>query len=305
MNVIFFLRRAGRAHNLDLARPATLAVAAVVALGILGTAFVLGLQLGRQSGGRLPGRDLAGWSRAMTEQQAEVGRLRAQLQDRIDALALRVGGLDAQLLRLDALGKRLTEMANIDGREFDFDAPPPTGGPEGEGGRSAEVPDLTALISRVEDRIELRGVQLAALENVILARELSEQIHPEGRPLRTGFISSYFGDRQDPFTGHQAFHSGVDFAGQSGAQVIAVATGIVTWAGWRTGYGEMIEVAHGNGYVTRYGHNDRNLVGVGQTVTRGEAIALMGSTGRSTGPHVHFEVLRNGRQVDPLTFIGR
>ncbi|MBK7250606.1 MAG: M23 family metallopeptidase [Gammaproteobacteria bacterium] len=304
MNVIVFLRRAGRAHQIDFARPLTFIVTAAAALGVLGTAFAFGLQLGRQSGGHLPG-DITGWSRTMADQRAEVGRLKTQLQDRIDALALRVGGLDAQLLRLDALGKRLTQMANIDGREFNFDAPPPTGGPEEEGGRSAEVPDLTALIGRVEDRIDLRGAQLAALENVILARELSQQIQPEGRPLRTGFISSHFGDRQDPFTGHEAFHRGVDFAGQVGSQVIAVATGIVTWAGWRAGYGELIEIAHGNGYVTRYGHNQKNLVTVGQTVTRGEPIAVIGSTGRSTGPHVHFEVLREGRQVDPLSFIGR
>jgi len=120
-----------------------------------------------------------------------------------------------------------------------------------------------------------------------------------------GFISSYFGEREDPFSGEEAYHKGVDFAGTAGAHVTAVAAGVVTWAGQRTGYGNLVEINHGDGYVTRYAHNERTLVSVGQTVKRGDSIALMGSTGRSTGPHVHFEVLRNGRQVDPLSFVGR
>jgi murein DD-endopeptidase MepM/ murein hydrolase activator NlpD len=305
MNVIVFSRREGRARQFDLAHPATLSVVAFLALGILGTAFALGLQLGQRSGGSLPGKDIESWSRALAQQKAEVDGLRGQLQERIDAIALRIGKVDAQLLRLDALGKRLTQMANIDRREFDFDSAPPAGGPESEGGVGAQVPDLTAMLSRVEERIALRDAQLSALENVILARKLNEQILPDGRPVRAGFISSYFGERQDPFTGHQAFHRGVDFAGQSGAEVVAVAAGIVTWSGDRAGYGRMVEVSHGNGYITRYGHNSKNLVSVGTTVTRGQSIAEMGSTGRSTGPHVHFEVLKNGRQVDPLTFVGR
>ena len=139
---------------------------------------------------------------------------------------------------------------------------------------------------------------------MILARELKEEIHPEGRPVATGFISSYFGERADPFDGTEAFHKGVDFAGTAGSNVVAVAAGVVTWAGERSGYGKLIEISHGDGFVTRYAHNERTLVTVGQTVKRGERIALMGSTGRSTGPHVHFEVLRNGRQVNPLSFIG-
>jgi murein DD-endopeptidase MepM/ murein hydrolase activator NlpD len=161
------------------------------------------------------------------------------------------------------------------------------------------------MLDSLEQRVDLRDAQLAALENVILARKLKEEIHPDGRPVHTGFISSYFGERQDPFSGHEAFHKGIDFAGAMGEDVVAVAAGVVTWAGERSGYGSMVEISHGNGYVTRYGHNQRTLVAVGQTVSRGQAVALMGSTGRSTGPHVHFEVLRNGRQVNPASFLGR
>jgi murein DD-endopeptidase MepM/ murein hydrolase activator NlpD len=221
-------------------------------------------------------------------------------------MAMRLGQMNAHVIRLDALGKRLTEMADIDSREFNFDRDPPAGGPEADGeGASAEIPDLTAQLSQLEQRVDLRETQLSALENVILARELKKEIHPEGRPVASGFISSYFGERSDPFDGRDAFHKGVDFAGTIGSKVVAVAAGVVTWAGERSGYGKLIEINHGDGFVTRYAHNERTLVSVGQTVKRGEAVALMGSTGRSTGPHVHFEVLRNGRQVDPLSFIGR
>jgi murein DD-endopeptidase MepM/ murein hydrolase activator NlpD len=197
-------------------------------------------------------------------------------------------------------------MADIDSREFNFDRDPPRGGPEGDGeGMSAQIPDLSAMLRQLEQRVDLRESQLSALENVILARELHQEIHPEGRPVANGFISSYFGERADPFDGLETFHRGVDFAGTFGSPVTAVAAGVVTWAGERTGYGKLVEINHGDGFTTRYAHNERTLVTVGQTVKRGDSVALMGSTGRSTGPHLHFEVLRNGRQVDPLSYIGR
>jgi murein DD-endopeptidase MepM/ murein hydrolase activator NlpD len=306
MNLIWFSKREGRARQVDLAHPLTLGVLAVLAIGILGTAFALGIQLGQRSGGSLARGESEHWSSVIAEQKQQIADLRSELQERVDAMAMRLGQMNAHVIRLDALGKRLTDMANIDHREFNFDSAPPYGGPEGEGsGIGAQIPDLSAMLAELENKVELRDAQLAALESVILARELSEAIIPDGRPVRAGFVSSYFGARQDPFTGHQAFHKGIDMATQAGADVVAVAAGVVTFAGERAGYGTMVEVSHGNGYVTRYGHNAKTLVHVGQTVTRGEALALVGSTGRSTGPHVHFEVLRNGRQVNPLSFIGR
>jgi murein DD-endopeptidase MepM/ murein hydrolase activator NlpD len=240
----------------------------------------------------------------LAEQKKQIADLKQQLQLRVDAMAMRLGEVNAHVIRLDALGKRLTEMADIDSREFNFDRDPPSGGPEGEG-TSAQIPDLSAMLAQLEQRVDQRESQLAALENLILARELHQEIHPEGRPVANGFISSYFGERSDPFDGRDAFHKGVDFAGAPGSSVTAVAAGVVTWAGERSGFGKLIEINHGDGFVTRYAHNERTLVTVGDTVKRGEPVALMGSTGRSTGPHVHFEVLRNGRQVDPLSFIGR
>ena len=284
----------------------TLGIVAALALGILGTAFVLGLQLGSGHTRSLSLGESSRWAAVLSEQKSQITELKNQLQERVDAMAMRLGEVNAHVIRLDALGKRLTEMADIDNREFDFGRDPPSGGPEGDGeGVSAQIPDLSSMITAIQKRVDLRDSQLAALENVILARELKAQIHPEGRPVTGGFISSYFGEREDPFSGHEAYHKGVDFAGSAGSNVMAVAAGVITWAGQRTGYGNLVEINHGDGYVTRYAHNEKTLVSVGQTVKRGESVALMGSTGRSTGPHVHFEVLRNGRQVDPLSFIGR
>ena len=306
MNVIFLSKRDGRARQLDLARPLTLTAIAIFVVAFLGGAFALGLQLGRGNHQRVVFADTTRFGSLLAEQKKQIADLKQQLQLRVDAMAMRLGEVNAHVIRLDALGKRLTEMADIDSREFNFDRDPPRGGPEGDGeGMSAQIPDLSVMLAQLEQRVDLRESQLSALENVILARELHEEIHPEGRPVAKGFISSYFGERADPFDGLEAFHKGVDFAGSVGSPVTAVAAGVVTWAGERTGYGKLVEINHGDGFTTRYGHTERTLVTVGLTVKRGESIALMGSTGRSTGPHVHFEVLRNGRQVDPLSFIGR
>ena len=304
MNVIFLSKREGKARQLDLARPLTLTLIASVVVGFLGSAFALGLQLGRGNHERVVLSDTVRFGTLLADQKKQIADLKQQLQLRVDAMAMRLGEVNAHVIRLDALGKRLTEMADIDSREFNFDRDPPSGGPEGEG-TSAQIPDLSSMLAQLEQRVDLRESQLSALENLILARELRQEIHPEGRPVAKGFISSYFGERSDPFDGREAFHKGVDFAATQGSNVTAVAAGVVTWAGERSGYGKLIEINHGDGFVTRYAHNERTLVTVGQTVKRGEPVALMGSTGRSTGPHVHFEVLRNGRQVDPLSFVGR
>jgi len=291
MNLIFFSRRQGQARHLHLTHPAVLAIAGTVGLVLLTGAFALGMRLGSS------GLDTR-------SQLTELGTLRQQVQDRVDAMSIRVGELNAHMIRLDALGKRLTQMANITSGELNFDAPPALGGPEEEHvGASAEIPDLSRMMDEMQRRLERRDSQLLALENVILSRSLSEAIKPEGRPVMSGYISSYFGGRQDPFDGHEAQHKGVDFAGTTGEQVMAVAAGVVTRAEPATGYGNLIEINHGNGYVTRYGHNQRLLVAVGDTVVRGQPVALMGSTGRSTGPHVHFEVLRNGQHLNPLAFV--
>ena len=305
MNIFIFSQgRDGRSRQFALGHPVALGAIGALALAILGTAFALGMQLGQRSGHALGTVQVDRWSSALTEQKSEISSLKRQLQDEANALAIRIARLDAHVVRIDELGKRLTSMAHIDHRDINFDEEPPVGGPEGEDdGVSPGLSDLSSSLSQLEQRVELRDAQLAALENVMLSRDLNASIRPEGRPVTQGFISSYFGERNDPITGKEEFHKGVDFAGNEGDPVVAVAAGVVTWAGDRTGWGKLVEIDHGKGYTTRYAHNERTLVTVGQTVRRGQEIALMGSTGHSTGPHVHFEVLHNGRQVNPLSFI--
>ncbi|MGH8206095.1 MAG: M23 family metallopeptidase [Steroidobacteraceae bacterium] len=300
MNVIFFSRRHGRTRHLDLAHPVTLAVIVALALGVIAGAFAAGMHWGERDMTRLTWLQPAATFRT---EQRQIAQLRVQLQDKVDALAMRLGMMDAHLIRLNALGKRLTEMANISSSEFDFNHDPALGGPEDTSARSAAMPDLTEMINNVSQQIDQRSSQFSALANVLLGRQLSAEIRPQGRPVHDGYISSGFGERVDPFTGKEGMHKGVDFAAPEGTPVLAVAAGVVTWAGPRDGYGNLVQINHGNGYATRYAHDQTLLVKVGEQVRRGQAIATVGSTGRSTGPHVHFEVLKNGVQINPMSFV--
>ncbi|HLP66918.1 MAG TPA: M23 family metallopeptidase, partial [Rhizobium sp.] len=166
-----------------------------------------------------------------------------------------------------------------------------------------QVSDFMKVMDQLSKQLDDRGRQLDVLETMMINRNLQAEVLPNGRPSEGGWISSYFGIRPDPFTGHPERHNGIDLAGKEGSDVVAVASGVVTWAGDRFGYGEMVEINHGNGYVTRYGHANEVLVKVGQPIKKGHVVAHMGSTGRSTGPHVHFEVWRDGRPVDPLRYV--
>jgi len=165
------------------------------------------------------------------------------------------------------------------------------------------VADIMTSLDELSQQLSDREKQLGVLESVLLTRNLNEQIRPAGRPVKSGWLSSYYGRRTDPFTGKQAWHKGVDFAGKAGAEIIAVGAGVVTYSGNRYGYGKMVEIDHGDGYVTRYAHNAENFVNVGDEVRKGQIIAHMGATGRATGPNLHFEVLYEGKSVNPLKYI--
>lgn len=296
-----------RLTRVDLTRPRTAGILVAGALFLVGTAFLSGAVVGWNGAERSALADLEGLSASLTEQRESIAEVRQAADEQISALAARVGQMHARLIRLDALGKRLTEVANLDRGEFNFDAAPAVGGPEVEGlsGEGPTVPALDDLLASLDATIDDRSRQLMALETLILSRELARQVVPGGRPVESGYISSFFGKRADPFTGEAAFHAGVDFAASTGTRVLAVADGVVSYAGRDTGYGKLVEITHGGGYVTRYAHNASVLVQPGQTVRRGDPVALVGSTGRSTGTHVHFEVLRDGRPVNPMSFVSR
>ena len=307
MNIIVYCRQQGQARQFDLRSPVFLAVTLSLFLVLIGSAFAAGSWIGAHWAEAQPGRQLERWAAELTRQRQDLEAARGLLQQKVDALAMRVGQMNAHVIRLDALGKRLTDMAGIKKGEFDFDSGPAVGGVDVSAatGQAASVPLLTDMLDRLAAQLSDRERQLGALENLIQTRELRREVLPQGRPLQSGFISSFFGSRVDPLTGYTGFHPGVDFAGEAGANVVSVATGVVTWAGPHLGYGNLVEVNHGDGYVTRYGHNSEVLVKVGDTVQKGEVLALVGSTGHSTGPHVHFEVLRNGSPVDPMVFINQ
>ncbi|HVS76708.1 MAG TPA: M23 family metallopeptidase [Steroidobacteraceae bacterium] len=303
MNVIIFSKRDGYARQLNL-HPLALVCVILGMLAVVGGAFGVGMSVGRDSSGGLALGQTARWSHILAKQREEIADLKQQMQARANAIAIQLGDMKAHVIRLDALGQRLTAMAGIKSSEFDFGQDPPQGGPEMDiPGARPEIADIATMLKALQGQIDLSGSQLSALENVILSRQLGQEIHPEGRPISTGYVSSGFGERVDPFTGGGEFHEGIDFAAPAGTRIRAVAAGIVTWAGPRGGYGNMVQIDHGNGYATRYGHSERVLVHVGETVKRGDVVALVGDTGRSTGPHVHFEVLRNGHEVNPARFV--
>ena len=305
MNVILVGRKSGRVKQFDLRHPAIVAGAVLVVLGIVGGAFSLGVGLGARHGIASSINQLGTWSADLLHQQAQIEDVKRVLQEKVNALAMRVGQMNANVIRVNALGKRLTRMANLNDGEFDFSNPPAMGGSDSTAdGQPAQIPNLTAMVDDLQTQLASREQQLGVLENMILTRELNKQVYPEGRPVQDGWISSYFGRRADPFTGYSAVHKGLDFAGPEGTKVTTVAAGLVTFSGERSGFGEMVEINHGNGLATRYCHNEKVLVKQGDMVRKGQEVALMGSTGRSTGPHLHFEVLKNGSQVDPLRFIG-
>jgi murein DD-endopeptidase MepM/ murein hydrolase activator NlpD len=305
MNIILLSRRHGRVRQVDLKSPATLGLVVIALVLVVGGVFAAGSVFGALWAKGRPANELQAWASQIASERREVDAARATLQQNIDVLAQRVGQMNAHVVRLDALGKRLTQMANLQKGEFNFDSAPPVGGSASEAGKPAAMPVLTDMLDHLSSQLDDREHQLGALENLILNRELSNTVYPQGRPVQSGFISSFYGERVDPFTGYTAFHSGVDFAGEEGSHVTAVAAGVVTWAGDYVGYGSMVEINHGNGYVTRYGHNSAILVKVGDTVQKGQPLSLLGSSGHSTGPHVHFEVLRDGTPIDPMVFINQ
>jgi len=303
MNFQIVTSRSGRTWQFDFTKPKTLVLTGGFALLLMGAVFTSGMQLGRFITGTLRSQALA---QEIDQQRLDLQAARGQLQGKVDALASRVGTMNAHLIRLDALGRRITDLANLDRGEFNFDKPPPAGGPDGgelEGG-SAQIPELTMVLDTLEAQLEDRERQLTVLESLMSTRELGARIQPSGWPIIGGWISSLFGYRSDPFTGRNAFHAGVDFSAPSGSRVITTGPGVVSYSGYKDGYGYVVEVTHPTGYVTRYGHNSRNLVRVGQTVDKGQAIAIIGSTGRSTGTHVHFEVVeRDGNRVNPMRYL--
>lgn len=281
----------------------------IVMVGLIGLPIVFGmvtyrvqLMLDAQDGGRSA---LIRQEKALAAQRAEVERARRNSETHLNALALKLGQLQAQVLRLNALGGRLTRMAGLDQREFNFREQPAMGGPEHRvappSGTNADVVNSLAVLG---DEIDHQRERLLALESLLLDRKLTQAVTPSDWPVENGgWVSSGFGPRTDPFTGAASYHEGLDIAARMGSAILATGDGVVTFTGEKPGYGVAVDITHESNLVTRYAHTSAILVKVGDRVHKGQEIARVGSSGRSTGPHLHFEVLRNGNAVNPSPYL--
>jgi murein DD-endopeptidase MepM/ murein hydrolase activator NlpD len=284
---------------------------ALLSLCFLGLPLGAGIYIGNESNkiaadGVMTDMANQAWEEVLIEQQEDLEQVKQESTATLSAMTLRLAELQGRLVRIDALGERLTTMADLDNGEFDFNQTPAIGGPETDAlGESHTPPKFIDIINGLAEKINDREQQLETLESLMVDRSFQNDVFVAGRPVLKGWMSSRYGRRTDPFTGKIAWHSGVDFAGKQGSEIVAVASGVVVESGESNGYGGMIKVNHGSGFQTRYAHNKKNFVKIGDVVKKGQIIALMGSTGRSTGPHVHFEVYKYGRPVDPAAYINR
>ncbi|TAN04386.1 MAG: M23 family peptidase [Rhodanobacteraceae bacterium] len=249
---------------------------------------------------------VASMHQQIAAQKAELQQVRENAQHDINRMAIKLGELQADSARLDALGQRLVVAGKLDPKEFDFNEPAGIGGPEKVVPPARSLPfDLTVSMEQLARRFDTQQNQLGVLQSLLTDRQVASSLIPSGMPIPDGYITSPYGMRIDPFTGRESFHPGIDIGAYKGEKVHAVAAGVVTFAGVRPGYGNVVEIDHGDGYMTRYAHNSKLLAWVGEHVHAGQVISDAGSTGRSTGPHVHFEVWHDGKLVNPIAYVRR
>ena len=304
MKVIFLSTFCKRPSSIDICVPSFLMLGSVAATALLALTFYAGLLLGERNSVTINAD--ASTTEVMEMLVAErraIADAKAEQRAHLDALALKIATLQAHLIRLDALGGRLVEVGKLDREEFNFDAQPPLGGVDEALPGDQSVADLSVDMQRLASVLDDRESKLHALEQLLMNRDLMAEVLPSGKPVRKGWQSSSYGKRTDPFTGKKSLHRGVDFAGKPGSDVIVVASGVVTRSERVSGYGNLVEVRHADGYSTRYAHNQKNLVATGDVVSKGDTIALLGNTGRSSGPHVHFELHRFGKVLNPAKFL--
>ena len=276
-------------------------------LALLVVFFIwLSFQAGMKAGGLQSNtREITAVVKNLAQERETIQSIRRDIANNLDTLSLHVGSIRAHSLRLDALGERLVSVGELDPQEFNFSQEPALGGMDTGEGQSSTARDIAVELETLSLMLKDREEKLGLLEEFIANRQLQHNVIPSGRPVTKGWLSSGFGHRTDPFTGKKKFHRGLDFSGQVGSEVIAVAAGVVTKSGKDGGYGNLVEIRHADGYITRYAHNQENLVEEGSMVEKGQTIALLGSTGRSSGPHVHFEVRKDDRSVNPRKFINK
>jgi len=295
---LILLRQSGHAVTVRLSRPRLAALSmlglALASLPVLAAVHLLTNPLDRTY--------IADWRDRIAEQQTDLKSLESVAAAESQAVGRQLAGMQARLMRMEALGARVAEVASLDEGEFTFDETPATGGPDASVRPLAGF-ELKDALAELSISLKRRESELEVLESLLLDREYDTSTEVVGRPVARGWVSSPFGQRVDPFSGGTAWHAGLDFTARPGTEVRAAAAGIVIFAAYRADYGNTIEINHGDGYVTRYAHQKELMVTTGDVVKRGQGIGTVGSTGRASGPHLHFEVLKNGRHVDPRRYI--
>ncbi|GKS68063.1 murein DD-endopeptidase MepM and murein hydrolase activator NlpD, contain LysM domain [Nitrosomonas sp. PY1] len=231
-------------------------------------------------------------------------KIQTHMQENLNSMASKLGQMQAQLMQLDVLGGRLAESSGIKSNDlFMMEAP-------GQGGAFHSLPGNEFTLSEFNDKVEKlsnllieKTDKLGALDLLLRNDRLSKLIVPSEMPIEIDWFSSGYGYRIDPFTGRKAFHEGVDFSAPMGTPIKAAAAGVVVYSDRHPDYGNMIEIDHGNDLVSRYAHASKRLVKLGQIVLQGQKIAEVGSTGRSTGAHLHFEIRHNDKSLNPAKFL--
>lgn len=236
---------------------------------------------------------------ALSVRAEESQRTQSFVHDNLNAMAIKIGEIQARMLRLDSLGERVGGLVGFKPQEFKAADKPGQGGPLVEPARAFSAAELQRQLDVLSQQVDLRSDYLGLVESELLDERVRSNLLPTTLPVQADWNTSGYGMRIDPFTGHRAMHEGVDFPGDTGTPVFAAAAGMVIVSEVHPGYGNLIEIDHGKGLTTRYAHCSRLLVQPGVFVRRGQKIAELGSTGRSTGPHLHFEVRRRGQPERP------
>jgi murein DD-endopeptidase MepM/ murein hydrolase activator NlpD len=302
MDIILVSNRLAKARSVTLTRAHLIVLATLALLLFVGAVLTAQYAIVRLQPGRIS-NELRTWLAAA--QQDEQKQQQAYMRESLDTMAKRLGQMQAQLLRLDTLGARLAKMTGMKPQEFSFEQAPAQGGPYLPAPMQADVSlsNMSQQLATLSSLLGDRSDKLVALETLLMQDSLNKRLLPSVAPITDGWYSSNFGWRVDPFTGKNAMHEGVDFMVQAGTPIYASAGGVVVYAEYHPQYGNMVEIDHGNDIITRYAHASKLLVKVGAVVRRGQVIAKVGSTGRSTGNHLHFEVRYKGLAQNPVRFL--
>jgi murein DD-endopeptidase MepM/ murein hydrolase activator NlpD len=237
--------------------------------------------------------------------EKEMLKTETEMRDNLSALAVKLGEIQARIMRIDAFGERLTKAAGIKPTEFRFSEPPGQGGPmpSMQLQRDISLNEFRDQLGEISRLLDDRSDKLGVLDSVLMDGRLAQKAIPTVLPVEAGYYSSNFGYRIDPFNGRNSFHTGVDFVAPPGTPVFAAAGGVISAAEFHAEYGNMVDVDHDNGLTTRYGHLSKYKTKLGDVVLKGQLLGEVGNTGRTTGPHLHFEVREKGIPLNPNRFL--